>query len=531
MRHLVALRIGNSYNIFYDEAQLDLETLLSGEYHPYYSDSAMAPKALVGEAWFLAGALHFLHHRLVIQRKRFLCCHLDLKPASILIVRSGDSRVGKWMLSDFGVSIIKTEARSRSLPVNMYRDEDQRAVAVTESLRYPSEYQPPESEQGLSRNAAGDDGRKADIWSFGCILTKIFVFSIGGRPLVKKFQTIKNRDNQTDLFYSTVNTGMRSVWQVKHQMKSWASQIGNQQGAWVLEWRKLIFDHMLSITAARRYEAEQVQEALDSIWKQSPAENIWSDASQNFQVRRLSPPRTDSPRRPSELSFLSSRRLSTAPPSTAGSNPATPPRRDSNVDSSMVVRHLAQGDLPRLSPRTSDSSGTPSNGSVKALPIAEIDLEGSFNEIDDGCVCSDSTRLIIWHGRNVTPYSRNDTILHPESQLFSPDTGSFADSDLEARDSDQWTDVSLSGNYIALAKSTPSCLQVSVPHGSCRLRGLLMLLPQVEVLDLDKGQSLQPRTGWPSAQGLRSVCISSIGSVALIYDKIVTFRCTGLVIV
>lgn len=62
--------------MFYDEAELDLATLLDGEYHPYYTDSSMAPKPLVGEAWYLAGALHFLHHRLVDRSKHILCCHM-----------------------------------------------------------------------------------------------------------------------------------------------------------------------------------------------------------------------------------------------------------------------------------------------------------------------------------------------------------------------------------------------------------------------------------------------------------------------
>lgn len=52
------------------------------------------------------------------------------------------------------------------------------------------------------------------------------------------------------------------------------------------------------------------------------------------------------------------------------------------------------------------------------------------------------------------------------------------------------------------------------------------MLSQVKVVDMDRGENAQPTTDWPSFSGLRSVSLSSQGSIALFYDKIVKFRCT-----
>jgi serine/threonine protein kinase len=466
MRHIIALSVGLEYNLFYDEAELDLETFLEGGYHPHYPDSALAPQALVSQVWYLAGAVDFLHSRLVDRRTRILCCHMDLKPATILIVRDKSSPVGKWMLSDFGIAVVRTESQSGHLAADMYGDEGQTTASVTRSTRHPSEYQPPEVERSIQMSYDSEELRKGDIWSLGCILVELLLFSIGGAPLVKKLNEIKQSESQTGLFYLTMASGVRPVHKVKDSIKSWAAQISYHQGPWAFEWFKLVFDAMLQISPIQRPEAKQIQDYLDLVWKQAPPENIWGNTATNLDVRPVSSGWAEtSGRRPSasSVSFRSSRRPSADRSSTPEVAPATAPGQDLNRDPLMAVREAAQVDFAPLSHRRSDSTeGTISSGSAQGFPTDEMNLRGDLPDADDLAICSDAARIVFWNGQNIIPFNRNSGFMGPELPPFACEISDVAKIGLKSKDPDEWIHASLSGSYLALVKSCPSAIHVSI---------------------------------------------------------------------
>lgn len=507
-----------------------MEMLLSGEYQPFYADSNIAPQALIKQAWHLAGALHFLHHRLVDRRKRITCCHMDLKPANILILRHRDMPIGKWMLIDFGISVIRTEPRSAGSAADLFTDEYRMLPAsVTKSSRYLSDYQPPEVEQSLPVSLIGDETRKGDIWSFGCILLVLLMFSLGGAPLVNKLHATKRSEGQTDFFYLALDAGARPVAKAKSKVKRWAYQMGNHQGSWAYEFLQLVFEHMLQVPVDMRQDANQIQDQLDVVWRQAPTENIWNSLPQNPRVRTMSPPWNESIA--TSVSLLSSRRPSGAAimASTFELDPHTP-SRDRSVDPLLLGRESPKGDFPPLSPKTSDSTETHSTGSTtQLLPAAEMSLRDDLPSADDMAVFSDSAYIVFWHGQSVIPYSRNYSTWRPDGPMFSREVSGTVSAGLEAKHPDKWIDISLSGSYIAMIKSSPSSILVSVLATVFFLKTMLLIqmCHQVKAIDLNLGQFVLPSTEWPPFQCLRSVCVSSHGSLALIYDKKITFRFVG----
>lgn len=467
MRHLLALRIGPEYSVFFDEAQLDLEMLLSGEYHPYYADSAMAAQPLVGEGWYLAGALDFLHRRFVDRRTRILCCHIDLKPANILIVKDVTSRVGKWMLTDFGISVIKTEPRRGCLAAAMYGDEGHPKISVAKSVKKISAYQPPEVEQDLSVSHHGSDRQMGDIWSFGCILLTLLVFSLGGGPLVNTLHSIRKQGNQPDFFFWTLEIGLRPVHKVKDHIKPWVTQLGSScgQAAWVNLWADIIFDRMLLISPTQRLEADHIQTLLDVVWRHAPEQNVWSGLLQALEVRPRSPSRSESPN--AVASVISSPplrhqalvRSSASEPGPMFGGTLKQGKCFENLTISQSPLHVSSAPP---SARTNGSTETSSSDLARGHLVDEMDLSDDLSGADEIAVCSESERIAFWHSRAVILYTRNSSNIQPGQPLLSHETNEAMTPSIRAdKGSAKLIAVSLSCSYVALAFSTGSYVHVS----------------------------------------------------------------------
>lgn len=149
---------------------MDLDGFLRGD-NSTVVDASLPD--LIGEARNVVGALSFLHGMLQTNNPGRICCHNDLKPANILVYADSESRVGRWKIADFGISIV-TEPDD---PVA-----DSLAVTVTPDgtptvhqppARNPSTYQAPEV-----CHDNGQIGRKSDVWSMGCILVRILARGI-----------------------------------------------------------------------------------------------------------------------------------------------------------------------------------------------------------------------------------------------------------------------------------------------------------------------------------------------------------------
>jgi serine/threonine protein kinase len=473
MRHVVAVRVGLEYNIFFDEAPLDLETLLNGDYHSCYADSDMTPQELLGQAWDLAGAIHFLHHELFDRCTHYSCCHRDLTPASILVVRNARYPVGKWMLAEFGITILKTEVRNGRDMIDLYGDEDQDRTFAAVANRYCSEYQPPEAETSATSHA-WEDGHQGDIWCFGCILIALLAFSLGGGTSFQRLQAIKQGDGRTNVYYAPDYSGNVPTFKVKDALKSWAYELKKDSRIWILEWLNLVFDQILLILPDQRLEAQPIQTQLTKICRLAPKENVWDGLPPDPDPRRPSTSWIDPSRRRSSAAVISPSRPSFAmqasPPPSAPAQLVTRKASPVNLDKDplMIERQPSQLSTgpPTLSPRSSDSEGTTSIGSARRAPDDEASLSEDLPDANDMAVCSSSGRLVFWCKRGVVPFRRNTSAIFPGARLFFRQTDTTLDPWLVARQPETWIDVSLASSYLGLMKSNP--VQVRTSNGHAR---------------------------------------------------------------
>lgn len=147
--------------------------------------------ALVKELCEVASAVHWLHEGNEASQSLYRSlAHMDLKPENILVAEDPSSSIGKWMLSDFGVSLFSQEVsrgQSGRTTASSYLDEPRRGCGT---------YQPPEIKQ------IGIDGRKCDVWSFGCILIDVMAFALGRTDLFQDVRALRNCGGD-DFFYQT----------------------------------------------------------------------------------------------------------------------------------------------------------------------------------------------------------------------------------------------------------------------------------------------------------------------------------------
>lgn len=235
MLHLGTIEHGKNHYILLDYAEGgDLEQFLNGGIIngpavPQYNHRSLFPSLheedlpihLMKQCIGLAGALRWLHGNIELDdgKGKTSCVHMDLKPSNILIMLDPSSKVGKWKISDFGISVVKSEDSQSDGNVISVGDlsrigEQSKAnnTVNTRPRRHVGAYQAPEVKRSepfidVSRLTAGQKGvgRKSDVWSFGCILTEVLTFALGktGRQAehVKEFQVHRRGGRENDYFY------------------------------------------------------------------------------------------------------------------------------------------------------------------------------------------------------------------------------------------------------------------------------------------------------------------------------------------
>ncbi|KAL4956045.1 ankyrin repeat-containing domain protein [Aspergillus filifer] len=161
MPFFTTITIANEFNLFFQCTDTDLERFLRD------SSQGIAPRDLIKESRALAGALRFLHQDMDPQ---LLFCHMDLKPANILVSFKDASlgKVGKWIISDFGISIITAAEEARPLD------------ASKGTFRYPFAFNNGAGTYQAPEILTGSFGRKSDVWSLGCILVRVLAFGLDG---------------------------------------------------------------------------------------------------------------------------------------------------------------------------------------------------------------------------------------------------------------------------------------------------------------------------------------------------------------
>ncbi|KAL3494905.1 kinase-like domain-containing protein [Aspergillus germanicus] len=176
---LATIVIGDQPNILFPLAEMDLDKFLSGA---LLSPERCGMSELLSELISLAGALVHLHTGLGLDIHG---CHADLKCHNILVFPSPDSVVGKWMITDFGLSIIG--------PVLQRRDSGN-ALAIPPNtdmatLVQPGAFQAPEVRCGNSIS------RSSDIWSFGCIMIRVLAFKLDGVHGLEELDILRGKED------------------------------------------------------------------------------------------------------------------------------------------------------------------------------------------------------------------------------------------------------------------------------------------------------------------------------------------------
>ena len=225
MQHIASIIHGNNFMILLPLAEHgDLEIFLRDGYragvdtkvnHKVYDFDETFPqltsehilhKALLKELFEIASALVWLHDELHVFGKmdRYLA-HLDLKPENILLAQdkhAGTSAshhpAGKWMLTDFGVSVFDKATNQKATRVHSIRDAGPRLTKSRanrdEVARGHGPYQPPEVDLDIV------DGRKCDVWSLACILSDVLAFAFGRGGALRTFRDLRF-DGKDDFFY------------------------------------------------------------------------------------------------------------------------------------------------------------------------------------------------------------------------------------------------------------------------------------------------------------------------------------------
>ncbi|KAA8651231.1 hypothetical protein EYZ11_007821 [Aspergillus tanneri] len=259
---LATVTVGRDFNIIFPLAKMDLEAFLGGKYRP---PSEFTTQDLITEASNLTGALSFLHGHL--QPPGLKCCHMDLKPQNILVFDGVNCPVGKWKISDFGISIMSVSDR-RQMTVTDFVDNNTYPVN-DDPQRVPRTYQPPE----VSTDRRF--GRRSDVWSLGCILVRILALGLDGLNGLKWLDERRALSDDGCVGYEHDYFHRGSPPVLNPHIETWLTTLPFRHQNCLpifLEACKDILLRILSIDKYRRPLAEEVQTRLLEIKEFAPSE-------------------------------------------------------------------------------------------------------------------------------------------------------------------------------------------------------------------------------------------------------------------
>lgn len=256
---------GSQVNIISPLANLDLHAFLHGEYGDFHQRSAeFTPRFLFQEAWCLAFALKFLHEGLALPSGRVSCAHFDLKPENILVEWSTeavstvpgstlDLPVGRWKISDFGISVVNsldTVAGQTGFAAGQHLTPGD--VIREKSMKPPRDSGPFQAPE-MQKNKGLRVSTSSDMWSFGCIVTMILAFALGGPEKVRELYKCRSEAYSDDYFYTDTPADAPVV---KSEIKKWLSDqvdadIYKTHREWISKCHELIHG-LLSIDKHRR---------------------------------------------------------------------------------------------------------------------------------------------------------------------------------------------------------------------------------------------------------------------------------------
>ncbi|BCS15902.1 hypothetical protein AKAW_02195 [Aspergillus luchuensis IFO 4308] len=302
---------------------------------PEESDTAIF-KPLLRQCWALACAIEWLHDNIQVDGEHIMCAHLDLKPDNILIMNDASSVVGKWMISDFGISVLEPHKLGSSRPLSVggcYRG----PTIEVNPHRGRGTYRPPEAIiRTGSTVTANKIGRRSDIWAYGCIFTEVLAWAIGRREgvghLAEERQIGATNDYYWDEHFVQSLSPLATGFKVRDSVVRWLAHTQNSTERVVGEWVKTIKE-ILIIDKEHRPKAQELVDHVASVYKscdlprirdsqplESPAEPRFRQPSSSSSNQSHS----QSNSRSSELGSESFRKSSSRPPSQSSSQSSSP---------------------------------------------------------------------------------------------------------------------------------------------------------------------------------------------------------------
>ena len=330
MLHLATVVHGNEFAIFLPLARLrDLEIFFTrgfdvggesrnapklydfDEEFPYLVKSPWqsVQQALLDELTAIAMALKWLHHELVVYGNEedldVYCAHMDFKPQNILIDKS-TTHVGKWMISDFGLSTFKKHNDTDHPRYLAVRDVEAKLTSKTKVKRGAGPFQAPE----VQYNEDKISGRKSDVWSLGCVLCEVLAFALNGHKSLDEFRSLRSSGRRDDFFYDRLPEGWTTLtllplqrrYIVRPAVETWLSNVSRDYPAydyWTLDCISLIKE-ILVIEPSRRPYANDIVVKLHNVRRKLRSglvnvggssrrqSEISSDEAENAQPNALS---------------------------------------------------------------------------------------------------------------------------------------------------------------------------------------------------------------------------------------------------
>lgn len=224
---------------------------------------------LICESRNLAAAIHFLHEHLHLESEwpEFhdqAMCHMDLKPRNILVFKQPGSSTGIWKITDFGISQVAHLRQS---------EDSTQDPGYTHMWRRPSlrmgEYHAPDVEAQL----------RSDIWSFGCILTRVFALGLDPASLAEIDKQRKDdcfHVGQPSVLHPSIESlieGLPNKYSTIIHISSTEDELQGQPdnksrqsyNPEFLEEMQKVLRSMLQINFERRPSAREVRSALHSL--------------------------------------------------------------------------------------------------------------------------------------------------------------------------------------------------------------------------------------------------------------------------
>ncbi|KAG8530305.1 uncharacterized protein KY384_004807 [Bacidia gigantensis] len=240
---------------------------------PLLQNETTRQRAIIKQAWSLAGALRFLHEQLQIYGNNdYYIAHCDFKPDNILIDGHPDdvkTPAGEWKLTDFGISAFEKSTNARPNQNVTLRDFAERVTSSSTSKapRGHGPYQPPEvvlekdkESRLLFAQGEGErlDSRRCDEWSFACVMCDLLGFSLAKNQGVKDMRRAK-WDGQNARFYESSITSITAESVVteantvlKPNLVAWLRRLETASvPLWVPKWIALIREILRPCQASR----------------------------------------------------------------------------------------------------------------------------------------------------------------------------------------------------------------------------------------------------------------------------------------